>query len=84
MNKRVAIVGSVLLVGMALGISIRGAQAPPAGDESAIDVTPDTTEEAISWATRIATILGGALFGLALAGFGWVYVSATGGGRRRR
>ena len=31
MNKRVAIVGSVLLVGMAVGISIRGAQAPPAG-----------------------------------------------------
>jgi hypothetical protein len=33
----------------------------------------------------VATIAGGALFGLALAGFGWVYVSATQGiGRVRR
>ncbi len=54
-----------------------------AGDGVAIELLPgDTPQDAISWSTRVATILGGALFGLALAGFGWVYVSATHAARR--
>jgi hypothetical protein len=52
-------------------------------DETAVRVVPPTGSGSLSWSTRVATIAGGALFGLALAGFGWVYVSATQGIERR-
>jgi hypothetical protein len=53
-------------------------------DETAVNVgVPAGGGSSLSWSTRVATIAGGALFGLALAGFGWVYVSATQGIERR-
>jgi hypothetical protein len=55
------------------------------GDETGLGAGNVGGANSLSWSTRVATIAGGALFGLALAGFGWVYVSATQGiGRVRR
>jgi hypothetical protein len=63
-----------------------GGTEPQAGEEQSVRVpNPSGAGNSLSWSTRVATIAGGALFGLALAGFGWVYVSATQGiGRVRR